>query len=527
MHVTFVIMNKFKVNAQFLVAVISLSLAGIIGLQTYLFRSAILVRDARFKAEAAQALERVGKRLEALEAQRFLAAQVNTESAVYDARRAVLSDDSLLIVSEEGNIVANRDTIFWDKNKYIQHQFEVRLDTTGMGADFDRQITMRAVEQQENYKKYVAEKLRRIDTLFRQMIYQGMGNFIPFEGRFTQREIDSVLNSELEQKGLNLDYEFAVIEDGFVSPIKTKNFDPQRADFRVPLYKNDFFSGPKWLLISFPDRISYLLQSMWYMLALSGLFTTFIILAFGYTVNQMQKQKKISQIKSDFINNMTHEFKTPIATISLAVDALNNPKVKYDQIRMEHYRSVIKEENKRMHAQVEKVLQLALLDKQELELKRNEIDMHELISKSINHLNLQIEAQGGKVTLTLSAQKHVIIGDEVHLGNVIVNVLDNALKYCDKVPHISIKTENTESSFFIAISDNGMGMSKEVQRKIFERFYRQTVGNIHDVKGHGLGLSYVKEIVEMHNGAIVVDSVAGEGSTFTIEIPLKPSKNEQ
>jgi len=262
------------------------------------------------------------------------------------------------------------------------------------------------------------------------------------------------------------------------------------------------------------------------MLALSGLFTTFIIVAFGYTVNQMQKQKKISQIKSDFINNMTHEFKTPIATISLAVDALNNPKVRHDQSRIDHYRTVIKEENKRMHAQVEKVLQLALLDKQELELKRNEIAMHELVNRSINHLNLQIEALGGKVSLALNAQNDVVIGDEVHLGNVIVNMLDNALKYCDKVPHISIKTENSNQSFFISVIDNGMGMSKEVQRKIFERFYRQTVGNIHDVKGHGLGLSYVKEIIEMHHGAIVVDSEAGEGSTFTIEIPLKPFKNE-
>ncbi len=517
-------MNKFRINAQFLVAVISLSLAGIIGLQAYLFRSAILVRDARFKAEAAQALEHVGKRLESLEAQRFLASQVNNPNTIYDAGNTILGD-SLLIFSEEGNIVANRDTIFWDQGQFIQHQFEVSLDTTGLGATLDRQIIIRAAAQQENYKKYVAEKLRRIDTLFRQMIYQGMGNFMPFEGRFTQGEIDSILSAELNQKGLNLEYEFAIVEDGYISPIKSANFNPERADFKVPLYQNDFFSGPKWLLISFPDRINYLLQSMWYMLALSGLFTTFIIVAFGYTVNQMQKQKKISQIKSDFINNMTHEFKTPIATISLAVDALSNPKVKMDQARIDHYRTVIREENKRMHAQVEKVLQLALLDKQELELRRNEIDIHELIRRSLNHLNLQIESKKGKVEIELAEGDFTVVGDEVHLGNVVVNILDNAIKYSKSNPQIKIKTTATSKSIFIAFSDKGIGMTKDVQRKVFDRFYRQAVGDIHDVKGHGLGLSYVKEIIEMHRGAIVVDSEPGKGSTFTIELPLKPNKN--
>ena len=353
-----------------------------------------------------------------------------------------------------------------------------------------------------------------------------MGNTIPFEGKFTRDEIDSVLQSELEQKGLKLQYEFGVVEDGFLSNIKTDEFEPNTADFKVPLYKNDFFSGPKWLLISFPDRITYLLQSLWYMLALSGLFTTMIIIAFGYTVNQMQKQKKISQIKSDFINNMTHEFKTPIATISLAVDALSNPKVKLDESRIEHYRKVIREENKRMHSQVEKVLQLALLDKQELELREFEIDMHELIEVSANHLHLQVEDKGGKVDLNLGAEDYHVIGDELHLGNVIVNLMDNALKYTHETPLIEINTQSTERTMFIHITDNGIGMSKEVQRKIFERFYRQEGGNIHNIKGHGLGLSYVHEIIQMHKGTIVVDSTPGKGSTFTISLPLTSNSYE-
>ena len=309
--------------------------------------------------------------------------------------------------------------------------------------------------------------------------------------------------------------------------ISTENFDPNVADFKVPLYKNDFFAGPKWLLISFPERVSYLLKSLWYMLALSGLFTATIIIAFGYTLNQMQKQKKISQIKSDFINNMTHEFKTPIATISLAVDALSNPKVQSDIPRIEHYRKVIREENKRMHAQVEKVLQLALLDKQELELRRKTIDMHELIQSSANHMALRIEEKGGRLNLNLKAGKTIVLGDELHLGNVIVNLLDNALKYSEEVPEIEIDTEVLAGNLQISVSDNGIGMSKDVQRKIFERFFRQEGGNIHNVKGHGLGLSYVREIIEMHSGLIRVDSQLGEGSIFTIELPLTTNNHEQ
>ncbi len=511
-------MSKFKINAQVLVAVISLSLAGIIGLQAYLFRSAIMVRDARFKAEAAEALERVGKRLEALEASRFLNSDFSTP--LLGAQEALMNDSLLIIGDNITTFTQHADTVLIYPDGYARHQFEVRLDTTGMGNELDQQIYIRIAAERERYKKFVQQRIRRIDTLYRQMLFQSMGNTIPFEGRFTKDEIDSVLHAELETKGLNLNYEFGVVEDGYLSNIRTRSFNAEAADFKVPLYKNDFFSGPKWLLISFPDRIGYLLQSMWYMLALSGLFTTMIIIAFGYSVIQMQKQKKISQIKSDFINNMTHEFKTPIATISLAVDALSNPKVKLDEKRIDHYRKVIKDENKRMHAQVEKVLQLAMLDKQELELRLNDIDMHSLLEYSANNLLLQVEEKGGEVSMDLKAERYSVIGDELHLGNVFMNLLDNALKYADKKPILNITTTSTERSIFISIADNGMGMSKDVQRKIFERFYRQQGGNIHDIKGHGLGLSYVREIIEMHKGTIVVDSSPGKGSTFTIELPL-------
>lgn len=517
-------MKKGTLNAQFLVAVISLSLAGIIGLQAYLFRSAIMVRDARFKAEAADALERVGARLEALEASKILSGRLAPQ---YDFGNAFFFSDSTLIISEEGfEISSHVDTVVIDPEKIKMHGFEMRMDTTGMGAQLNQQITIRAAAEKERYRQFVENRIRRMDTLMRQMLFQGISSNIPLEGKFSRSEIDSVLKAELEQKGLNLAFEYGIIDNGFLSSLQTENFSSQTADFKVPLFKNDFFAGPKWLLISFPERISYLLKSLWYMLALSGLFTATIIIAFGYTLNQMQKQKKISQIKSDFINNMTHEFKTPIATISLAIDALSNPKVQSDQTRIEHYRKVIREENKRMHAQVEKVLQLAMLDKQELELRKNLIDMHELIETCANTMALRIEEKGGQLILGLNAAKTIVDGDELHLENALLNLLDNALKYSKEEPRIEIKTELLANQLQIHVMDNGIGMSKDVQRKIFERFYRQEGGNIHNVKGHGLGLSYVREIIEMHGGLIQVESQPGEGSMFTIELPITTKSNE-
>jgi signal transduction histidine kinase len=518
-------MKKGVLNAQVLVAVISLSLAGIIGLQAYLFRSAIMVRDARFKAEAAEALERVSARLEALETSKIISGELAPQ---YEFGNAFIFSDSAMMVNQNGiELSSHIDTVFINPEDLTMQGFEMRMDTTGMGAQVNQQIIIRAAAEKERYRQFVEQRIRRMDTLMRQMLLQGISSTIPLEGKFTKQEIDSVLYTELAQKGLVLNFEYGVIDNGFLGALRTENFDPNVADFKVPLYKNDFFSGPKWLLISFPERVSYLLKSLWYMLALSGLFTATIIIAFGYTLNQMQKQKKISQIKSDFINNMTHEFKTPIATISLAVDALSNPKVQADLPRIEHYRKVIREENKRMHAQVEKVLQLALLDKQELELRKKTIDMHELIRSSANHMALRVEEKGGQLNLEFEAAHANVLGDELHLGNVIVNLLDNALKYAESKPEIKVKTQVALGTLQIAVSDNGIGMSKDVQRKIFERFYRQEGGNIHNVKGHGLGLSYVREIIEMHGGLITVDSQLGEGSIFTIELSLTSINYEQ
>lgn len=254
------------------------------------------------------------------------------------------------------------------------------------------------------------------------------------------------------------------------------------------------------------------------------LFTLVIISAFGLTVFTMVRQKKLNVIKNDFINNMTHEFKTPIATISLAVDALKNPKVIGNPEKLSYFSGIIKEENQRMNRQVETILKSALLDRQEIQLNKKPLHVHQIIEDVADNFALRLQEKGGDMEVHLNAESDLIEGDEVHINNIINNLLDNAVKYSKEnvPPHISLTTSSSPRKFIIRIEDNGIGMTRETVKRIFEKFYRAHTGNIHNVKGFGLGLSYVKSVVEAHEGSIKPESTLGKGSVFTIELPAVP-----
>jgi two-component system phosphate regulon sensor histidine kinase PhoR len=250
------------------------------------------------------------------------------------------------------------------------------------------------------------------------------------------------------------------------------------------------------------------------------LFTLIICSAFYVTVNALFRQKKTSEIKNDFINNMTHEFKTPLATISLAVDAMRNEKVLQDREKMGYFSSIIKEENKRMNKQVETILQASLMERQEIQLNKVPIHVHEVIDNVLDNFLLQLEDKSGKTVLQLNATADLIEADEVHFTNLISNLVDNAVKYSKENLVIKISTVNLGKYIQVRIEDNGIGMNKETQKRIFEKFYRAHTGNVHNVKGFGLGLSYVKTMVDAHGGKIKVESATGRGTTFIIDMPL-------
>lgn len=277
---------------------------------------------------------------------------------------------------------------------------------------------------------------------------------------------------------------------------------------------------PETLFLFVKEPHNYIVKQMTWMILASVIFTVIIISAFVVTIRTMLKQKNISEIKSDFINNMTHELKTPLATISLAVDALNNEKVIHDVDKIRYYSGMIKEENRRMNKQVETILQAAKLEKQDINLNLQMLNAHAAITKVANNLVLQIQERSGELRLNLHAVNANVMVDEMHFSNIIFNLLDNAIKYSREKPLIEISTEVVNDMLAIKVKDNGIGMSKDTAKRVFEKFYRAHTGNIHNVKGFGLGLSYVKTMVEAQNGSIRVDSIMGKGSTFTLMMPL-------
>jgi two-component system, OmpR family, phosphate regulon sensor histidine kinase PhoR len=277
------------------------------------------------------------------------------------------------------------------------------------------------------------------------------------------------------------------------------------------------------LVVVIPDIKSFVYRSLQWRIATSIAFTIIILAAFSLTVRTMLRQKKLAKIKNDFINNMTHEFKTPIATISLAVDAMRNEKVLEDREKISYFNGIIKEENQRMNRQVETILKASQLEKQEVDLNLKPVHIHEIIKDVVDNFALQLEDRKGKVEMTLDAQNDTIEADEVHLSNLVNNLVDNALKYSKEntPPVVKVSTHSNGKKFSLRIEDNGIGMNRDTLKKIFERFYRAHTGNIHNVKGFGLGLSYVKTMVEAHDGDIKAESILGKGSTFTVDLPLK------
>ena len=274
------------------------------------------------------------------------------------------------------------------------------------------------------------------------------------------------------------------------------------------------------LIVIVPDFKTQVWESLMWMIVGALAFTIIILAAFALTIHTLLRQKKLSEIKSDFINNMTHEFKTPLATISLAVDAIKNEKVMQNPEKMQYFSGIIKEENKRMNKHVETILQAALLDRQELKLDMKPVHATTLIEKALSNYQLQLEDRQGKVEMNYNAKNDEIVADEAHFSNLLSNLFDNAIKYSKENLCIKVSTCNTNKMLQIKIEDNGIGMNKETTKRVFEKFYRAHTGNIHNVKGFGLGMSYVKTVIDVHKGRIKVDSTLGKGSCFTVEVPL-------
>lgn len=417
----------------------------------------------------------------------------------------------------------------WFKNQVViqEERFLDKVDKAGT-----------AVAEELGHQAYNGPgfRLNRKQSLplFPNDITLSLGMMPTISERYSSEEIYSKLDRAFKKEGLDdLRFEFAITSNSndFALEMQSRNFQEESLDtnhFRrriIPIIPEsnagvEGLIAYEHLFIIIPDFKDQVWKSLMGLLIISGIFSIIIISAFYITVKTMLNQKKLSEIKSDFINNMTHELKTPLATISLAVDALNNEKVINDPKKTEYFRSIIKDENKRMNRQVETILSAALLEKQELKLNIKPVHLHEIIKKVADTFALQLEEKNGKTELKLNAKNDLIEVDEIHFTNLINNLVDNAVKYSKENLLITITTHLNGKNMIMQVEDNGIGMSRETVKRVFEKFYRAHTGNVHNVKGFGLGMSYVKTVIDAHDGKIKVESTPGKGSVFTVEVPI-------
>ncbi len=524
-----------KLRIRYLIGLMSIALLGLIIFQFYWIKEVTSANDDRFNQTVQNALNAVTNKLAMQSDYNFLQQDVNRAMPFKQARLETLRDTLRII---ENKATDTPQPSLETQMEYFNSIFSVSMDEkTGQmyfNVDFEAFMNQpppgfgppQGFQNDSRQVNLENQMNRRMNMLKRSWATHLVGSDNIFE-RINISQLDAFLDQELKNRGIELEYNYGIVQkhNGTVKFQNTSEIDGKEALVKSPLEANlfpmDLVQKDFVLTIDFPKKQNYLVQQALVPLSASGFLMLVVIGCFGYAVKVIIQQKKISEVKNDFINNMTHEFKTPISTVSLATEALQDKDLRQNESIVDRYVNVIREENKRLGMQVEKVLQIASLDKKNFKLKKEQTDVHEVVEKALTNIKLAIEKRGGKLSSQLNAHNAVIEADKVHLTNIIYNLADNANKYSPETPEINIRTENISTGIIIRISDKGMGMSKEAVQKIFEKFYRVSTGNLHDVKGFGLGLSYVKDIVDMHHGEITVKSELGKGSTFKIYLPFQ------
>jgi two-component system, OmpR family, phosphate regulon sensor histidine kinase PhoR len=389
-----------------------------------------------------------------------------------------------------------------------------------------RQLDASAEKELELEKRRLQRKrtARFLDSVESDLVMELTERDVPLKNRINLFYLDSMLRAEFQHAGINTDYGYQVASARNDDLIFRRASNGVRFEndhtYKTVLFPNDLIRDAGLLMVTFPEKRSVILANMGAMMTSSAALLLILLFCFGLTIHLILRQKKISEMKTDFINNMTHEFKTPVATIMIASEALKDPEISEDKDRISRLAGIIYDENVRLGNHIERVLNIAKIDKGDLRLDFKQVDMNELISAVADSMQLQFQKKEARIHLNLNATKAILQGDELHLSNVIYNLIDNALKYSAEHPEISISTLTSGKNLIIRVADKGIGMSKDQLSKIFDQFYRIPTGNLHDVKGFGLGLSYVSNIVKRHSGNIKVKSERDKGSEFEISFPV-------
>jgi len=512
-----------------------ISLLGIVAVQLYWFNNSVAVRNELFDRSVNEAMNKAVRRLQTGQDLKVIRDFATADSMKFDQQISLTPPPPPPVPEMENlDVVVQRDTLHQiisvrtSKNPRTKQGTKSRIMTTffGKGKKSVRYLTedkfgpsadsiykLELIASDANLGK----KISQLKNLTNQIK-------IEYNGWETGRHIDEVqlrrlLREELTDRAIPIDFAISVL-GGDSTLEERRASDRLQKWYRVNLFPDDIFRKKLELAVLFPDRDQFIGRNTTLLLGLSVIFTLVIFLTFLLSIFLIIRQKKVSEMKSDFINNMTHEFKTPIATISIAADSIANEKVIGEEEKVRFFAGMIKKENRRMNEQVERILQIARLDRKEFEFNFQATDLHPLIAEAVNGFVLQVEQRGGRIETRFDAVNPVVTTDPVHFTNLVFNLLDNANKYTTDQPLIRISTGNSSGGVLLTVEDNGIGMTKAVQARIFDKFYRLHSGNIHTIKGFGLGLSYVKAILDANNGTIRVFSEPGKGSRFVVFIPF-------
>lgn len=546
-------MKNFKIIYT-VIAILAIALVGLIFLQFYWLDLARSVNEERFRQNVNDALAEVVKKLEKYEALQVVSQRYPSEQDTVSTSRmnidssGVLHYQQQLIIREKKRVASQN---MYDVGQYFEVEEETRIDRRGTAKHGEiPRFTTESKLPKNKYQllqytgqdsfQYNLDPIQSLKFVYKRGIMQDvikdMMNILANEPQSIDQRIDpglldSLLRLELKYRGIEQPFEMGIkqkknndsIPDyGFVSDSILAN-TIFKSSFSINLFPNDIYPiEENKLYLYFPSKSISSSSSLRVVMMASVVFITLIILSFIFSVTTIFRQKKLSEITKDFISNLTHELKTPISTVSLATEALLDPDIRALNRQAERYLSVIKEENNRLALQVEKVLQIARLDRGDFQLKIQQVDLNKLIHSCAKHIKLPIETREGTLNINLDESRPALIeADEHQLSNIINNLLENANKYSPENPEITVSTVLMERGVKIMVADKGQGIPKDMQKKIFDKFFRVPTGNIHNVKGFGLGLSYVKTMVDAHKGDISVRSEQGKGSTFTIFIPYK------
>jgi len=511
-----------KANIVLLVVFMTISVLGIRMMQVKLRENDIKLRDQQFYYTINQILYDIVNKTESLETERYL-------KKIQNSSDTLSKNDVFEFVFKKEN--KNTNEVFAYKHLVLEKGLNLKFPLSEK--QFDSVFGKLSISQtKSNFfrKNKMIDQSRGfehsklgINSKYFSRVIKDISVIEPIYKRVSKDSLKNWIDKELFKRGINYHYEFGILNDGILTKVHSKHFSLDKDKFKFYRYKifPDNTGMTKYeLVLAFNKNELFKHESMRIQF-LSDLLMAVILLIYILTIYFIIRQKKISEMKTDFINNMTHEFKTPIATINLITDAMKSPRVMSNEKMMNHYLNMLKQENKRMLNQVENVLNMSVLDKIDKKLEISPVNVHEVLDKAIDHINLIIKDKKGYLNKNFQAEQTKINGDEVLLTNVFVNILDNAVKYSKEVPEIDIKTYNdAKGNVVIEISDKGIGMSRSVQKKVFDKFYRAPTGNIHNVKGHGLGLAYVLKVVRALNGKISVKSIKDKGSTFIIKFPI-------